>query len=172
MEQSKNVCSIDGEGVCRESKNWPFKSSKFPKNKKTLQIPKKQKGVKNGNNSISNRVYSTSLNDNTGSDRERKETGRWNDRAHECIVLCLFSNSIYILEVVEMRVINQRRDRSINIDRYDISVDDNHVYAIGSGGRTVLLGDYEDSEKARGAFDSLVKAYDTKFVTTYQMPTQ
>lgn len=48
-----------------------------------------------------------------------------------------------------MRVINQRRDRSINIDRYDISVDDNHVYAIGSGGRTVLLGDYEDSEKAK-----------------------
>ena len=71
-----------------------------------------------------------------------------------------------------MRVINQRRDRSINLDRYDISVDDNHVYAIGSGGRTVLLGDYEDSEKAIGAFDSLVRAYDTKFVTTYQMPTQ
>ena len=71
-----------------------------------------------------------------------------------------------------MRVINQRRDRSINIDRYDISVDDNHVYAIGSGGRAVLLGDYEDSEKARGAFASLMKAYDTKFVTTYQMPTQ
>ena len=71
-----------------------------------------------------------------------------------------------------MRVINQRRDRSINIDRYDISVDDNRVYAIGSGGRTVLLGDYEDSEKAREAFDSLMKAYDTKFVTTYQMPTQ
>nr|DAO24831.1 MAG TPA: hypothetical protein [Caudoviricetes sp.] len=133
---------------------------------------KKQKGVKNGNNSISNRIYSTSLNDNTGSGRERKETGRYNDRVHECIVLCIFSNSIYILKVVVMRVINQRRDRSINIDRYDISVDDNHVYAIGSGGRTVLLGDYEDSEKARGAFDSLMKAYDTKFVTTYQMPTQ
>lgn len=155
-----------------ESENCPFKSSKFPKNKKPLQIPKKQKGVKNGNNSISNRVYSASLNDNTGSGRERKETGRYNDRVHECIVLCFCSNSIYILEVVGMRVINQRRDRSINIDRYDISVDDNHVYAIGSGGRTVLLGDYEDSEKARGAFDSLVKAYDTKFVTTYQMPTQ
>lgn len=61
---------------------------------------KKQKGVKNGNNSISNHIYSTSLNDNTGSDRERKETGRYNDRVHECIVLCLFSNSIYILEVV------------------------------------------------------------------------
>jgi hypothetical protein len=38
MEQSKNVCSIDGEGVCRESKNCPFKSSKFPKNKKESKM--------------------------------------------------------------------------------------------------------------------------------------
>ena len=142
------------------------------KTKSPSEFQKNKKRSQNGNNSISNRVYSTSLNDDTGSDREREETGRYNDRVHECIVLCLFSNSIYILEVVGMRVINQRRDRSINIDRYDISVDDNHVYAIGSGGRTVLLGDYEDSEKAKGAFDSLMKAYDTKFVTTYQMPTQ
>ena len=46
MTQSKNICSIGGEGVYRESKNWPFKSSKFPKNKKTLQIPKNKKESK------------------------------------------------------------------------------------------------------------------------------
>lgn len=29
-----------------ESKNWPFKSSKFPKNKKPIQIQKNKKGSK------------------------------------------------------------------------------------------------------------------------------
>ena len=38
MTQSKNICSIGGEGVYRESKKWPFKSSKFPKNKKESKM--------------------------------------------------------------------------------------------------------------------------------------
>ena len=52
-----------------------------------------------------------------------------------------------------MRVINQRRDRSINIDRYDISVDDNHVYAIYA---------YEidaNREKIDEKMEELVKQY-------------
>ena len=32
------MCSICGEGVYRESENCPFKSSKFPKNKKESKM--------------------------------------------------------------------------------------------------------------------------------------
>lgn len=38
MTQSKNICSIGREGVCREPENWPFKSSKFPRNKKESKM--------------------------------------------------------------------------------------------------------------------------------------
>lgn len=68
-----------------------------------------------------------------------------------------------------MRVVNQRRDRIVNIDNYDISVDENHIYAIGDH-RTVLLGTYDTDDRARGVFEDIIGAYNSTYFTTFSMP--
>lgn len=64
-----------------------------------------------------------------------------------------------------MRVINQRRDKAICIDRYDISIDGCAIYAIGD--KQYLLGMYETEEEAKKEFMALISRTDR----LYQMPT-
>lgn len=56
-----------------------------------------------------------------------------------------------------MRIINQRRERSVNFDNIEIHVDDKQIYAIGNG--KIVLGNYSTEERASEVFEEIHQAY-------------
>lgn len=57
-----------------------------------------------------------------------------------------------------MRIVNQSRNRSIEISLYDIFCDENRLYAEGNG-KTRLLGTYATEERAKEVFDAIHEKY-------------
>lgn len=56
-----------------------------------------------------------------------------------------------------MRIINQRRNRSVNFDSVEIHVDDIGIFAVGD--HKILLGEYNTEERASEVFEEIHKAY-------------
>lgn len=58
-----------------------------------------------------------------------------------------------------MRIINQRRDRSVNFDNAEIHIDDIRILAYVNVNFTIVLGEYETEERVREVFEEMHKAY-------------
>lgn len=58
-----------------------------------------------------------------------------------------------------MRIINQRRDRSVNFDNAEIHIDDIRILAYVNVNFTICLGEYSTEERAQEAFKEIHKAY-------------
>lgn len=58
-----------------------------------------------------------------------------------------------------MRIINQRRDRSVNFDNVEIHIDDTRILAFVNVNFTIVLGEYEIEERVREVFEEMHKAY-------------
>lgn len=58
-----------------------------------------------------------------------------------------------------MRIINQRRDRSVNFDNVEIHIDDTRILAFVNVNSTIVLGEYETEERASEVFDEIHMAY-------------
>lgn len=56
-----------------------------------------------------------------------------------------------------MRIINQRRNRSVNFDNAEIHIDDTRVFA--ESDRKILLGEYDTEERVQEVFEEMHKAY-------------
>lgn len=56
-----------------------------------------------------------------------------------------------------MRIINQRRNRSVNFDNVEIHVDDTGIFAFGD--HKILLGEYDTEERASEVFEEIHKFY-------------
>jgi len=56
-----------------------------------------------------------------------------------------------------MRIINQRRDRSLNFDNVEIYIDDTRIFA--EEDRKILLGEYNTEERASEVFEEVHKFY-------------
>lgn len=57
-----------------------------------------------------------------------------------------------------MRIINQRKNRSVNFDRVEIHIDDTRIFAVGNQ-KDSFLGEYDTEERAREVFEEMHKAY-------------
>lgn len=72
-----------------------------------------------------------------------------------------------------MRIINQRRDRSVNFDNVEIYIDDTRVFA--ESDRKILLGEYDTEERANEIFQEIHSVYSGNVfsnseITVYEMP--
>lgn len=79
-----------------------------------------------------------------------------------------------------MRIINQRRDRSVNFDNVEIHIEDTGIFAVGN--QKILLGEYGTEERTNEVFQEIHSVYsgnvklDTGFefsnseITVYEMP--
>lgn len=56
-----------------------------------------------------------------------------------------------------MRIINQRRDRSVNFDNVEIYVDDTGIFAVRD--HKILLGEYDTEKRASEVFEEIHKFY-------------
>ena len=56
-----------------------------------------------------------------------------------------------------MRIINQRRDRSVNFDNAEIHIDDTRIFAVGN--QKILLGEYNTEERASEVFEEIHMVY-------------
>lgn len=56
-----------------------------------------------------------------------------------------------------MRIINQRRDRSLNFDSVEIYIEDTRIFSVGN--QKILLGEYDTEERASEVFEEIHKAY-------------
>lgn len=56
-----------------------------------------------------------------------------------------------------MRIINQRRDRSVNFDNVEIHIEDTRIFAVGN--QKILLGEYDTGERAQELFEEIHKTY-------------
>lgn len=58
-----------------------------------------------------------------------------------------------------MRIINQRRDRSVNFDNAEIHIDDTRILAFVNVNFTICLGEYSTEERTQEVFKEIHKAY-------------
>lgn len=58
-----------------------------------------------------------------------------------------------------MRIINQRRNRSVNFDNVEIHIEDTRILAFVNVNFTIVLGEYEIEERAQEVFEEMHKAY-------------
>lgn len=56
-----------------------------------------------------------------------------------------------------MRIINQRRNHSVNFDNVEIHIDDTRIFA--EGDRKILLGEYGTEERVSEVFEEVHKFY-------------
>lgn len=56
-----------------------------------------------------------------------------------------------------MRIINQRRNRSVNFDNVEVRLGDTRIFA--ESGREILLGEYDTEERALEVFEEIHKFY-------------
>lgn len=56
-----------------------------------------------------------------------------------------------------MRIINQRRNRSVNFDNVEVRLEDTRIFA--ESGREILLGEYDTEERALEVFEEIHKFY-------------
>lgn len=56
-----------------------------------------------------------------------------------------------------MRIINQRRDRSVIFDSVEIYIEDTRIFALGNC--RILLGEYDEERRAQEVFAEIHKAY-------------
>lgn len=81
-----------------------------------------------------------------------------------------------------MRIINQRRNRSVNFDNVEIHIEDTRILAFVNVNFTIVLGEYETEERTNEIFREIHGVYsgnvklDTDFefsnteITVYEMP--
>lgn len=72
-----------------------------------------------------------------------------------------------------MRIINQRRDRSVNFDNVEIHIDDMRIFAVGN--QKILLGEYDTEERTNEIFQEIHSVYSGNVfsnseITVYEMP--
>lgn len=56
-----------------------------------------------------------------------------------------------------MRIINQRKDRSVNFDNVEIHIEDTRIFALGDC--RILLGEYDEEQRAQEVFTEIHKTY-------------